>query len=166
MRKLAVTLDDQTFQVEIDSTDLANGEWSIRVDGEPVPVIVPRPDVPLEWLVIGERPYEILIDSEQHWIQWQGRMYHVRVRDLDVPVMRPRSTDGRIKAPIPGQISQVLVKPGERIEPGNTVLILEAMKMENHILAPVGGVVSSVQVEAGQGVMLNQVLAEITVSNE
>lgn len=185
MSKLAVTLDDKTFYVETNSTDLTSSEWNIHVEDESVPVIIPGSDASLEiadqhaqresrehdaprmeWLIINDRPYEINCDSELNWIRSQGRTYRVRLRDCDAPVARPLSTDGRIKAPIPGQISRILVEPGQRVEAGNTVLILEAMKMENHILAPRGGFVSSLHVELGQSVMLNQVLAEITATKE
>ena len=168
MNKLAVTIDGQTFQVEIEAGDLPQNEWSLRVDGEPVRVSVPDPAATpqaLEWLVVGDRPYEIHFDPELHWLQSQGRRYAVQLRDLDAPITRPRSGDGRIKAPIPGQITQVMVAPDQRVAPGDTLFVLEAMKMENHILAPIGGIVTSLRVAPGQGVMLNEVLAEITATN-
>jgi biotin carboxyl carrier protein len=49
---------------------------------------------------------------------------------------------------------------------GDTVLILEAMKMENHILAPLSGVVSTLGVSAGQSVTLNQLLVEIMATKD
>jgi biotin carboxyl carrier protein len=168
MNKLAVTIDGQTLQVEIEGGNLPQNEWTIRVDGELLRVSVPdsaASAMDLEWLVIGDRPYGIHFDPELHWVQSQGRRYSVQLRDLDAPVTRPRSGDGRIKAPIPGQVTQVLVAPEQRVAPGDTLFILEAMKMENHILAPLGGSVTALHVAPGQGVMLNEVLAEITAAN-
>lgn len=169
MSKLDVTVDGQTFRIETDATNPVENEWTLRVQGDPLSVLVPQYDTPLEemdWLIVDGQPYEILFDPALHWIQSQGRSYRVQVRDLDAPVTRPHSTDGRIKAPIPGQINQILVAPGQRVEAGDTLLILEAMKMENHIVAPLRGIVSSVLVVPGQGVMLNEVLAEITARDE
>lgn len=168
MNKLAVMLDGQTLHVEIEAGDLLQDEWNLRVNGEPVRVRVPNPATTpqgVEWLVVGDRPYEIHFDPELHWVQSQGRRYTVQLRDLDATVTRPRSGDGRIKAPIPGQITQVMVAPEQRVAAGDTLFILEAMKMENHILAPVGGIVTALRVAPGQGVMLNEVLAEITATN-
>jgi len=60
--------------------------------------------------------------------------------------------EGVVTAPMPGVISEVKVGVGDPVEAGTSLLVLEAMKMENEIYAPVGGVVSEVYVEAGQRV--------------
>lgn len=166
MSKLAVTVEGQTFQVEFLPGN-APDQWSVQVDGEPVNVTVSGQVVatPLpECLIIADRPYEFQVDPNLQWVWSQGHQFSVRVHDLDAPVLRPRSGDGRIKAPIPGQITQVWVNLGQHVEAGDTLLVLEAMKMENHILAPVSGVVSALHVKAGQAVMLHEVLAEINAT--
>lgn len=165
MHKLAVTIDGQTFQIEIDAVSAAENERRVRVQDDQIVVIVPQDNAPIQemdWLIIDGKPYEVLFDPALDWIQSQGQSYHVEIRDLDEPVTRPYSTDGRVKAPIPGQINKIVVEAGQRVEAGDTLLILEAMKMENHIVAPVGGIVSSLHVSAGESVMLNKVLAEIS----
>lgn len=70
-----------------------------------------------------------------------------------------------IKAPIPGKILQILVKPDECIEQDQEILILEAMKMRNRIFSPINGVVSNIFVEIGQNVTQDQQLASITSNN-
>lgn len=169
MHKLAVTIDGQTFQIEIDAVCAVENERCVRVHGELIDVVVPQFNAPLEemdWLIIDGQPYEVLFDPAMYWIQSQGRSYHVDIADLDESVSRPYRTDGRVKAPIPGQINKIMVEPGQRVEAGDTLLILEAMKMENHIVAPLKGIVSSVHVTPGETVMLNKVLAEITAKVE
>ncbi len=166
MQNLAVTIDGKTFQVEITAKDHLRDEWTVHVDGEPLHVhlaegaAVQAPDC----LIIGDRPYEIQLDHDLKWVRSQGRRFNVQVDDLDAVVTRPTSRDGRIKAPIPGLVTQIFVEPGQHVEVGDTVLTLEAMKMENHILAPFGGIVSSLHVNPGQGVLLREVLAEITAT--
>jgi len=54
--------------------------------------------------------------------------------------------------PIPSLIKKVNVKPGDAVAAGQTVVVLEAMKMEDEITAPYAGKVQSVEVEAGQTV--------------
>ena len=60
-----------------------------------------------------------------------------------------------------GTILQVLVEPGQEVDAGQVVVILEAMKMENHIVASRDGVVSELPVQAGQVVETGQTLAVI-----
>ncbi|MGA0558124.1 acetyl-CoA carboxylase biotin carboxyl carrier protein subunit [Larkinella sp. VNQ87] len=65
-----------------------------------------------------------------------------------------------IKAPMPGLILSLSVQPGDTVRKGDTVLILEAMKMENVIKAPADGTVKAVRISRGQTVEKNQVLVE------
>jgi len=64
-------------------------------------------------------------------------------------------------APLPGRIVHVAVKPGDRIEKGDTLLVIEAMKMENEFKAGTSGTVAEVRVEAGQPVNGGDVLVVI-----
>ena len=57
-----------------------------------------------------------------------------------------------IDAPMPGTIVRVEVKPGQKVKSGDVLMILEAMKMENEIMAPKDGTVASVDVTAGTAV--------------
>lgn len=165
MHKLAVTIDGQIFQIEIEAASAVENERRVRVQDHDIKVVVPQYNTPIEemdWLIIDGKPYEVLFDPALDWIQSQGQSYRVEIRDLDEPGSRPYSKDGRVKAPIPGQINRIVVEAGQRVEAGDTLLILEAMKMENHIVAPVRGIVSSLYVSAGESVMLNKLLAEIS----
>jgi biotin carboxyl carrier protein len=66
----------------------------------------------------------------------------------------------RLTAIIPGLILQVLVAPGETVRPGQSLLILEAMKMQNHITAHDDAIVRTVHVAPGETVMKGQLLVE------
>lgn len=67
--------------------------------------------------------------------------------------------DGRaVRAALPGVISDVRVVPGQRVQAGDVLLVLEAMKMDNDITAPVAGTVRTVPVARGQRVAAQQVL--------
>lgn len=69
-----------------------------------------------------------------------------------------------VRAPMPGKVLQVLVAVGAVVEAGDGLLIVEAMKMENRLQAPAGGVVEDVRVEAGQMVDGGQVLVVLRYS--
>lgn len=100
-------------------------------------------------------------------IKVNGRLYPVIVKDrFDVLLdkMGMNSNAGtrvnNIKAPMPGLIVALSVKDGDEVKAGDTLLVLEAMKMENVIKAPGDAVVKSVKVKMGEGVEKNQVLIE------
>ena len=67
----------------------------------------------------------------------------------------------QIKAPIPGKIIEVKVQPGDEIKVGDSLVILEAMKMENHLNALQGGIVTKVLTSVGQQVKANEILIDI-----
>ena len=66
-----------------------------------------------------------------------------------------------LAAPMPGTIHKIMKKPGEVVAEGDIILILEAMKMENEILAPRAGKVSSIAVNEGASVNTGDTLAVI-----
>lgn len=66
-----------------------------------------------------------------------------------------------VEAPLPGTITKVLVKPGQALKAGETVCMMEAMKMENSITVEFAGTVKAVNVEVGAQVQSGQVLVEL-----
>jgi biotin carboxyl carrier protein len=78
-------------------------------------------------------------------------------------VSETNTTNGthKITSPMPGNIFKVNVKPGDVVKKGQTLVVLEAMKMENEINAPADGKVVDVKVKVGQGVALGQILVEL-----
>ncbi len=108
---------------------------------------------------------------------WKQRLLHVRVNgeaydvritdELDDLIERMGLSANTthaiadVKAPMPGLVVKVLVRPGEHVTKGQPLLILEAMKMENIIKAPGDATVKEVFVEAGQAVDKNQLLVRL-----
>jgi biotin carboxyl carrier protein len=80
-------------------------------------------------------------------------------------IKRPKATmdavSGGITAPMPGKILRVLVKPGDQVEAGQVVVILEAMKMENELKAISKGTVKAVGVDVGDTVQGGQTLVTL-----
>lgn len=75
---------------------------------------------------------------------------------------RPRATqEGHVTSSMPGTVVEVLVKAGDTVKAGDAVLVVEAMKMENEVPAPVGGTVKSVNVTKGENVTPDEALIEI-----
>jgi len=66
-----------------------------------------------------------------------------------------------VEVPITGKITSVNVKPGDMVKEGDTLCLLESMKMENPILAPLGGKVTKIEISVGQVVETGQLVAII-----
>ncbi|MDI3538644.1 MAG: glutaconyl-CoA/methylmalonyl-CoA decarboxylase subunit gamma [Bacillota bacterium] len=77
------------------------------------------------------------------------------------PAPKPAAGAGSVKAPMPGNILSVKVKPGDQVKSGQVLLTLEAMKMENEIMAPRDGTVKNVFVNPGQSVNTGDVLVDL-----
>ncbi len=82
------------------------------------------------------------------------------------PAAAPKAAGGAqgataVKAPMPGNIMKVNVKPGAAVKKGDVLIVLEAMKMENDICAPADGTVASVEVAQGATVETDAVLVTL-----
>ena len=75
--------------------------------------------------------------------------------------MTAKAKISKIIAPLPGTILQVNVKEGDTVEPGQQVMLMEAMKMENKVLAETGGTVTAVKAKEGDNVLQDAVLVEL-----
>ena len=87
------------------------------------------------------------------------------VRSTPVPTKeakpKPAAGFSKIEAPLPGSIFKLTVKEGDAVKRGQTILILEAMKMENNILAEKDGIVNKIHVAEGDAVLQGDILVEI-----
>ncbi len=84
----------------------------------------------------------------------------------EAPAAAPAATNGPgagapVKAPLPGVVTKVLVAAGQAVKKGETVLVLEAMKMENNITAETDGTITGICVAAGDSVMEGTTLLTI-----
>jgi len=164
MKKLSVTVDGYTYDIELDQPPNGDLQMTVWVDGQSYSVIAP--DLrslwsEMEWFIIANRPYEVMIDPNLAWIRSSWGIHSLEIQDLETNLPRPPIGDGRVKAPIPGQITQVMVSEGDEVEVGQPLVVLEAMKMENEIRAPRSGRVNELKVLPGQRVMLDDVLVDI-----
>ncbi|MEN6312988.1 MAG: biotin/lipoyl-containing protein [Clostridiaceae bacterium] len=67
----------------------------------------------------------------------------------------------KVTAPMPGTILKVVANPGDKVKKGQVLVILEAMKMENEIVAPSEGVVATINVAGGTSVNAGELLASL-----
>jgi len=119
-----------------------------------------------EWIVVDDHPFEMTVDPQLRWIKAGENIHRLAVKKLNgINKQKAQSNhrllNGNISAPIPGQILQVLVEPGQEVHRCQPLLILEAMKMDNEILATHSGMIAAVHVSAGMAVRRGEVLIEI-----
>ena len=107
-------------------------------------------------------------DRKSYSVRISGNLYEITIADeLDQLIremglsVRTAVAVNEIKAPMPGLILEVNVSEGQEVKEGDYLLVLEAMKMENTIVAPRDAVVKSVGIKKGETVSKNQVLIEM-----
>ncbi|MCS6828239.1 MAG: DUF2118 domain-containing protein [Caldilinea sp.] len=146
--------------------DIADGR--VLLNGEPVDVDIVRSGLPeLYSVLFGGKSYEMLVTSDRfnYTVSIRSHQFQVQVQDersrrLNQARKLPTLPEGElaITAPIPGLVIKTLVNPGDAIEEGQPLVILEAMKMENEIRSMRSGVVKAILVSPGQRVEQNAVL--------
>lgn len=164
MSELSVTIDGYTFEIEVVISPDGDALASLRIAGQPTQIVIPSAQAEagqLEWFIVDDRPYEVNLGQDLKWLRSSWGIHALEVEDLDIAVVRPLTGDGRIKAPIPGVVTQVMVAAGEEVVLGQPLLVLEAMKMENEIRASRSGYLKTLNVLPGQRVALHEILAEI-----
>jgi pyruvate carboxylase subunit B len=143
-----VTVDGVVYQASL-RTLAGTPVRLLRVDGRPRPLVVERAEGG-RWAFgwAGERrEVEVVDDRTRH------------IRSLAVASARP-AAGGVLRAPMPGLVVRLEVEAGQAVAPGGSVLVLEAMKMENELRSPTGGRVRAVLVRSGQAVEKGQPLVE------
>jgi len=142
-----VVVAGRTLDADI-ALDQRHGTLSIRIDGHVVD------------LSIEGSPPDVGVVSRGH--RFYARVESERMRALSMALgPTAGSGEGTIRSPMPGRVLKVLVAPGDRVVAGAPLVVVEAMKMENELIAGTSGVVSRVHVAAGDTVDGGAKLVEI-----
>ena len=135
--KYNVTLNGKVYEVDVTETDaVVTGVTQVPV-AVAAPAVAPVVATP----VVAEAPVEA---------------------PAAAPAVAPVTADGtQVKAPMPGTILAVKKNVGEAVKAGDVIVVLEAMKMENDIVAPCDGTVKSINAPKGSTVNTDDVIAVI-----
>jgi len=153
-----VTIDGKEREVEIRSGDVGA---RVRIGGKEYGVDLRR--------IGGTNTYSLLVDGKSYAVtaipegkhlvlKCQGESFRAAVETERERAAHLITGATRAKGPVtvlavmPGFVLRVLVSPGDKVEPGQPMLVVEAMKMQNEVTAEVPGVVREVHVEADQTV--------------
>lgn len=105
----------------------------------------------------------VVRQGEKTLVSYRGHVYEIE-RESRRGGSGASGGSGEVRAPMPGQIVQLLCKEGDEVEVGDKLLVLEAMKMQQPMLAAIAGKVSSISVAVGDQVTDGQTLAVIAPS--
>jgi len=163
--KYYVTIGSREIVVEVDGK-------TVSVDGRVTQAeLTVVPGTPLRQLFFDGRCFVLSVSGggRGSWAMGrQGEVWGAEALDERSRHIRAltgtgqsRRGAGTIRAPMPGLVVRVLVEPGQAVEEGTGVVVLEAMKMENELRADGPGVVRAVRVEAGMAVEKGEVLVEL-----
>jgi biotin carboxyl carrier protein len=163
--KYITTINDRQFEVEI------TNDGQLFVNGEPRDYDFLSLGDSLYSFIMQNKSYEVVIEERHgsYEVMLGGRLFTGSVLDERSQLMAARrglgtldSGEISILAPMPGLIVDIPVQEGQEVEAGQTVVILESMKMQNELKAPRAGIVQRISVQPGQSVEQKKVLVTIT----
>ena len=131
-----------------------------RRHGDRLHVSLPTGEHEYVWEELGPGEYLLRHDGHQRrcvvagtgderWIWIDGHVHHLRLATASASRKRADTPSNELVAPMPGQVLKVLVRPGETVRKDQTLVVLEAMKMQYEIASPRDGVVRQVHAAAG-----------------
>ncbi|MBK53082.1 MAG: hypothetical protein CMG58_00440 [Candidatus Marinimicrobia bacterium] len=128
---------------------------------------------------ISENLFSVILNNNSWFLSYKNQFDNIfindSIRDSKISIQNEleiimdefgftNSKNGKagiIKASIPGLITKLFVKVGDKVEAGSQVCILEAMKMENEIITPINGIVKSININEGSSLEKDNLIMEI-----
>ncbi len=166
--KVWVTLDGHDAEVEFSTI---GDRLVLEVEGRKLDAdFVRLPDGRVWSLLVDGRSYEVRVVEEESGelrVTWQNHTVSVEARHplekmlLQQTGARAKTAGETIHAPMPGAVVAIRVKPGDVVHAGQSVVVLEAMKMQNELTAHSGGVVAEILVAEKAAVSAGQALVRL-----
>ena len=150
---------DEVFDVDVAQ---ATDGPRVTVNGAAVPLRVEPGEPGVFVAEQGDRrlPFHCVRDGAVVHLFWQGRVYRLE-EETEASRATHRPAAGGLEAPMPGKVIAVKVAPGDTVNKGDELLVVEAMKMENAVRAPRDGRVKTVSARVGEMVSPGTVLVEL-----
>jgi pyruvate carboxylase subunit B len=164
--KYVVDVGGRSVEVELDGD-------RVRVDGVDVSAVLSDlPGTPVALLTLGETVQRVVVTREaargRYTLSLGGRRYEVEALDERARAIRQLSNTAAgpkgpapLVAPMPGLIVRVNVEVGTAVQPGQGLVVMEAMKMENELRAASAGTVKAIRAVPGTAVERGAVLVEL-----
>lgn len=160
-----VNIGEKAYRVELVRND---GKWRCKLDGRPVPLDVAETQEGVLSILVNGQSYELKQEAAA-----SGSFIVVGYQRFPATVRDPRSLRSRlasdsnrqgvkkITAPMPGKVVRIVAPVGAEVEAGQSILVIEAMKMQNELKSPKKGIVRKLNVNEGAAVEAGQALAEV-----
>jgi biotin carboxyl carrier protein len=160
------SFDHNSASISIDLTPTGKSYRATIGDQEVNVEIVKASDGKLDLLIDGKRVTAyVSSDNAKRWVTISGQtLVLTKSSSARRGSHAGHHTAGELTAPMPGQVRAVNVSEGDAVTKGQTLLVLEAMKMEIRIHAPQDGTVKKLFVKQGQTVEREQILIEVEES--
>lgn len=164
--KYFISKDNRILEVEV--SDISDGDHiQVTQDSETYDVKLRNAKSNLAEAVIGDKviefgwerkdnKYTVIIDGANYEVRFVDKIEQIAISKKEVKGER-----AEVKAPIPGLITAIKVKVGEKVLENQPLLSLSAMKLENEILSPANGKIKAIMVKVGDKVEKDQKLVEI-----
>lgn len=108
---------------------------------------------------LNTSPVTVVVDGQSYQVEIGDHPDEVQVQPIIQEKPEEQDTnESRVLAPLPGDILEVSVKPGQRVNTGDALCVIDAMKMRNEIRSPREGCIAKVKVSVGQVVEYGDVL--------
>jgi len=154
-----------TIPVEIAGAD---GRFTVTIGAERLAVDARETGEGIWSILLGDASHVVDVTEQDGVcvVDVDGERYAIRVEEETRYIIRTRGAQGGdrgqvLKAPMPGKVTLIGVAVGQVVAPGDGLIVLEAMKMENELQAQVAGTVKEIRVVAGQAVNPGDVLLVI-----
>ena len=146
-------------------------ERRIKYQGKQVDIKLREDPNGFSYIVWKNKKYmlDVIEKNQNRYTVMINGVWHSFTVETPISLKRKRyleqkgdsSSSVSIEAPMPGKIIDILVEEGTEVKEGESIIILEAMKMQNEIASHVSGVVQSISVKKSDSVMKDDVLIEI-----
>lgn len=156
-----------------------NEQYNFAITAENATLLVNDEAIILDRNVLNDKRSHVIYQNKSYTIEIvsfdkaektavvkvNGSIYKVAVEDQFDQLLKQLGMDNlavakiqQIKAPMPGLVLTILVSEGDEVKKGDSLLVLEAMKMENMIKSPTNGIIKKITIKQGDKVEKNEVL--------
>lgn len=137
-------------------------KFKFKIRGNSFETVVKDIEEDIMTIEVNGTSYSVEIEKQKA-VTKTPRLVRAKVQNApgEGLISKTTSVGSTVKAPLPGTIFKIMVKVGDAVKAGDVVLIMEAMKMENNIMAEKAGVVSAINVKEGETVLQDKVLVEL-----
>jgi len=139
-------------------------KYKFTISGDEYDVHIKEIEDNIATLEVNGTKYEVNIQGEVKSTKTPKLVRKPVVQQPGEGLIKKQQSSGGmpVKAPLPGTIFKINVAVGDQVKTGDKLLVMEAMKMENQILAEKDGQISTIKVKEGDAVLQDDVLLEIS----